>query len=139
MESVDQVRILVVDDTAATRYAVARVVRAAGFMVIEAATGSEALELAGQADAVLLDVFLPDISGLEVCRLLRTRPDTQAMPIIHMSAIFVGEADSEFAQTAGADAYLINPIPPEVLIRVLQSALAARAALATIPEGLASI
>jgi CheY-like chemotaxis protein len=64
--------LLVVDDTPASRYATSRVLRGAGFTVLEAASGQEALTLAQQGpDLVVLDVNLPDIDGFEVCRRLR--------------------------------------------------------------------
>ena len=61
--------VLVVDDTEAARYASRRVLEGAGFEVREAATGARALaEAARQPDVIVLDINLPDISGLEVCR-----------------------------------------------------------------------
>ncbi len=73
-------RIVVVDDNPATRYTTARVLKAAGFVVAEAATGEEGIESAMQgADAVVLDVNLPDINGFEVCKRLR-KPQHRADP-----------------------------------------------------------
>jgi len=61
--------ILHVDDNEAGRYALSRVLRNAGFNVLEAASGAEALaQMANRPDLVILDVNLPDMSGLEVCR-----------------------------------------------------------------------
>jgi CheY-like chemotaxis protein len=122
------VKVLVVDDTPAHRYVRAKVVSRAGYEVIEAATGREALELAESADVLLLDVFLPDIDGLEICRILRARPTTRSLPIIHISSVFVSDTDAHDGAASGADAYLIDPVPPGVLVQVIDSTLAQRRA-----------
>jgi CheY-like chemotaxis protein len=118
--------VLVVDDTPAQRYARSRQLAFAGFHVLEASTGFEALELAPLADAVLLDVLLPDMSGLDVCRALRLRPDTQRLAIVHVSAVYVSDIDRINGTEAGADAYLVDPVPPAVLNQVLASTMANR-------------
>lgn len=119
------IKVLVVDDTASQRYVRTKSIRAAGFEVIEAGLGHEALERAAEADVLVLDVFLPDIDGLEVCRILRSRPGTATMPIIHISSVFVTSSDAHGGKDAGANAYLIEPIPPDVLIQVIESTVAA--------------
>ncbi|MEJ8858771.1 response regulator [Variovorax robiniae] len=121
--------VLVVDDNPTTRYATARVIRAAGFETREASTGSEALQLATQQiSAVVLDVHLPDLSGFEVCRELRIRPATATLPVVHLSATFVQNADKVAGLNAGADAYLVHPVEPPVLIATLQALIRARMA-----------
>src|SRR4051794_6288607 len=104
--------ILVVDDEPAGRYATARVLRAAGFSVLEAATGAQALALASRADLVLLDVPLPDIDGREVCRELRARPATARVRIVHLSAVYTDAPEKVRGLDAGADAYLTHPVEP---------------------------
>jgi DNA-binding response OmpR family regulator len=101
---------------------------AAGFEVFEARTGQHALEYAAQVDVVVLDVHLPDIDGFEVCRRLRAAPGGVSLPIIHVSAVFVVDANVRAGTDAGADAYLIEPVPPAVLVQVIRSTLAARRA-----------
>jgi CheY-like chemotaxis protein len=120
------IRVLVVDDTPAQRYARAKTIAAAGFQVLEAANGHDALERARDADVVVLDVFLPDIGGLEVCRRLRDSEVTAQLPIIHVSAVLVADDEIHADPHAGADACLIEPIPPEVLIQVIRTTYAAR-------------
>ena len=70
--------ILNVDDNDGARYAKSRILSRAGFVVIEAANGTEALERARDSlpDLVLLDVKLPDINGFEVCRQIKATPET---------------------------------------------------------------
>ena len=129
--SIDRARhtVLVVDDNPTTRYATARVIRAAGFETLEAGTGGEALELASQRiSAVVLDVHLPDFSGFEVCRELRIKPSTATLPVVHLSANFVRNEDKVAGLNAGADAYLVHPVEPPVLIATLQALIRARMA-----------
>lgn len=120
--------VLVVDDHEVRRYAHGKVLAQAGFRVLQVANGRQALDQAAAADAVLLDVHLPDIDGFEVCRILRSRAASAALPIIHISAVFVQDLHAEQGRDAGADAYLIDPVPPEVLVQVLDSTIAARLA-----------
>ncbi len=123
------VTILVVDDNPATRYSTRRFLRAAGFAVVEAATGGEAIACAqAGVDAVVLDVNLPDIDGFEVCRRLRTSDRTRRVPIIHLSATFAADADKVHGLNAGADGYLTHPIEPPVLIATVNAFLRARQA-----------
>lgn len=129
--TIDRLRhtVLVVDDNPTTRYATARVIRAAGFQTLEAGTGGEALALASQKiSAVVLDVHLPDFSGFEVCRELRLKPPTATLPVVHLSATFVRNEDKVAGLNAGADAYLVHPVEPPVLIATLQALIRARMA-----------
>ena len=79
--------VLAVDDNDAIRYSVVRRLRDAGFHVIEASTGAEALRLAKQEPVLItLDINLPDIDGFEVCRRLKSDPATREIPVLHLSA-----------------------------------------------------
>ncbi|HWI82436.1 response regulator [Ramlibacter sp.] len=121
--------VLVVDDNPATRYSTARVIRAAGFKTAEAGTGAEALALARTGvSAVVLDVDLPDTNGFEVCRILRSQAETELLPVVHLSAIYAENEDRVAGFNAGADAYLIHPAEPAVLIATLQALIRARMA-----------
>jgi CheY-like chemotaxis protein len=118
--------ILVADDHPPTRYVLSRVLRHAGFRTAEAATGAQALELAEYVSAVLLDINLPDLHGLEVCRLLRARRNTARMPIVHMSAISLGAEQRRAAHAAGADGFMAAPIDHDLLAPMLLRLLRAR-------------
>jgi PAS domain S-box-containing protein len=121
--------ILVVDDNPVTRYSTARIVRAAGFQTQEAATGLDAVALASQGiSAVVLDVHLPDIDGFQVCGRLRSDVATALLPVIHLSATYVQNADKVAGLNAGADAYLVHPVEPAVLTATLQALIRARMA-----------
>ncbi|MES2788527.1 MAG: response regulator, partial [Planctomycetota bacterium] len=101
MLNLQPAKILLVDDSPATRYATGRVIRQAGFSVIEAATGMDALRHAEQdCDLVVLDIDLPDIDGHEVCRRIRTNPDISRIPVLHLSATFVTDYPVELSPLA---------------------------------------
>lgn len=120
--------ILVVDDNPTARYSTARVLRAAGFATLETSGGAEALELAADQGvaAVVLDVHLPDLHGFEVCRLLRSQPATATLPVIHVSAVHVNADDQAQGLRTGADAYLLSPVEPQVLVATLQALIRSR-------------
>src|SRR5579871_5316537 len=121
--------ILYADDTEAQRYAVSRVLRRAGFEVVEAVTGRQALELLSTSpDLVVLDVNLPDISGLEVCRRIKSAEATARIPVLQVSASFVNTEARVAGLEGGADAYLVQPIAPEELVATIRALLRVRRA-----------
>ncbi|RAR66041.1 signal transduction histidine kinase [Paraburkholderia unamae] len=117
--------ILNVDDNEGARYVKSRVLRHAGFAVIEAATGQGALEaVREQAPAlVLLDVKLPDISGIEVCRLIKSDPLTNSTLVLQTSAAAVQTRDKILALDGGADSYLTEPVDPAELVANVRALL----------------
>lgn len=123
-----QSTVLVVDDSEAGRYAVARGLRSEGFATREAASGQEALDRAPGVAAIVLDVHLPDIHGLDVCRTLRGRAETAKVPIVHVSAVYVTGHAQAAADRAGADAYLLAPVDTGELARTLDRLIARGAA-----------
>ncbi len=121
--------ILVVDDNGPKRYSTTRVLRSAGFVVLEATTGREALERSSEnPDLIVLDVNLPDMDGFEVCRRLRAEPRTARTPIVHLSATFVDDVDKVQGLESGADGYITQPVEPPVLIATVRAFLRARTA-----------
>jgi DNA-binding response OmpR family regulator len=109
-------RILVVDDEEPIREVLAQYLRRAGFVVQEAADGLEALRIATTTppDLLILDLMLPGMDGLDVCRRLR---ETLAAPILMLTAR--GEEEDTLAGfRAGADDYVTKPFSPrEVVVR----------------------
>src|SRR3954454_2779336 len=105
-------RILNVDDREVNRYIRSQILRAGGYEILEAATGREALEktVFERPDLVLLDVHMPDISGLEVCRLIKTDHRTSGVMILQLSASAVEFTDAVRGLDQGADDYLIEPV-----------------------------
>jgi serine phosphatase RsbU (regulator of sigma subunit)/DNA-binding NarL/FixJ family response regulator len=118
-----QALILLVDDDEAKRYLTGTWLRRAGHTVIEAGTGREALDLIGDAELVVLDVNLPDMSGYEVCKLIKDDPATAATPVVQISATAVQVSDRALGLTQGADAYLTDPSEPDELLAVVMAAL----------------
>ncbi len=122
--------VLVVDDTAASRYVNARTLRSAGFETLEAGTGAEALELARRElpELVLLDIKLPDFDGFEVCRRLREDPATASMAIVQISATFESAEYQVRGLEGGADTFLLSPVEPTVLVANVRAMLRLRRA-----------
>jgi signal transduction histidine kinase len=122
--------ILLVDDEPANRHTYGYLFRTAGFAVLEAGTGREALDLAARErpDLVVLDVSLPDLSGFEVCRRLKEDEATRSVPVLQVSAVYVGSGDRSQGLESGADAYLIKPVEPRELLATVRSLLRVRAA-----------
>lgn len=121
--------LLVVNDDPVGRYATVRLLQSAGFPVVEASTGMEALALADERlSAVVLDIHLPDIDGLEVCRRLRRQPTTFKLPVIHLTAAYLTDEDKVRGLDSGADAYLTHPVEPAVLVSTIQALVRTREA-----------
>ncbi|HEV2149025.1 MAG TPA: response regulator [Longimicrobiaceae bacterium] len=113
-------RILLVEDNEAIRGAFSVLLQESGYRVLQAASGAEAL--AASADErphlVLLDLGLPDMSGLEVARALRARDETRDTPIVALTGRAL-ETDAEACMAAGCSDYLTKPVDTEQLLRVL--------------------
>jgi two-component system, OmpR family, KDP operon response regulator KdpE len=117
----DKPRVLVCDDEHQILRALRVILRDAGFEALPASTAEEALDLAAvhRPDAAIIDLVLPDGSGIEVCRRLREWSD---IPVIVLSA--VGEEDAKVqALAAGADDYVTKPFGPRELVARLQASL----------------
>lgn len=127
---------MVVDDEPAVRDAVARALKLEGYDVRTADDGAEALrELAVAApDAVVLDVLMPEVDGLEVCRRLRGAGDRT--PVLMLTARD-GVSDRVDGLDAGADDYLVKPFALEELLARLRALL--RRAEPTPDEGVATL
>jgi signal transduction histidine kinase len=127
------------DDTVETRYTKSRVLRQAGYEVLECDTGGEALRKTRELmpDLVLLDVQLPDMSGLDVCRRIKEDAVTGTIPVIQISATFVTKEHQREGLKHGADIYLTDPLEPKeletavsVLLRLARTEAGLREALA---------
>jgi two-component system, sensor histidine kinase and response regulator len=127
---VDKPSILNVDDYAPGLYARTKVLRQAGFQVIEATTGAQTIRMVAEHKPaiVLLDVNLPDIDGFEVCRRIKTNPSTASCTVLHISSSSVETHHRVSGLNCGADGYLVEPLAPEVLIATVRACLRARRA-----------
>lgn len=117
-------RILVVDDHEDSRKVFSRVLTKAGYDVFLAQNGSEALKsvLQYRPHLIILDLQIPEISGLEVCRTIKENPFSHVIPIL----IITAGSDSrlrEESQKAGADELLMKPIDPFRLLSIVNSYL----------------
>lgn len=121
--------ILVVDDNPATLYATSRVIRAAGFDVLNADTGSAAISVAATrpVDVIVLDINLPDMDGFAVCRQIRGIPQSSTVRVVYLSASFVDDVHRVEGYEAGADAFLTHPVEPTVLVATIRALLRTRA------------
>jgi signal transduction histidine kinase len=124
--SADPSRILIVDDDEAARYVKSRLLRGEGYAVSEAHLGRDALALVSteKPHLTLLDVKLPDVSGIEVCREIKSR--FPHIIVLQTSAAFTGVADRTRALDGGADSYLVEPIEPDELIATVNALLRLR-------------
>ena len=117
-----------VDDSPQLRYAKTRILQRAGYEVIEAGTGGEALRIVRDQmpQLVLCDVALPDMNGVDVCRRIKSDPVTGSIPVIQISATFVTEQDEKDGLKGGADIYLTEPLEPKELETVVNVLLRLR-------------
>lgn len=126
-------RVLLVDDNASNRDAIADLLELAGATVDTAASGGEALErLARRAyDAVLMDMQLPDMAGREVTRRIRRNPAWTRLPIIALTTED-GLEDRDSGRGAGMTAHLIKPVDEPQLYRVLADIFAGTRPVASV-------
>ena len=126
----EQRLILNVDDYLPGRYARTKILRQAGFVVLEAQSGEESLRLAVEHKPalILLDVNLPDTNGFEVCRQIRERADLSATTILHISASSIMPQHQVHGLDSGADGYLVEPMEPSVLVATINAFLRLRRA-----------
>ncbi len=119
-----QPTVLLVEDEPAQRAVLSYNLEAEGFRVTEAQNGEEALLMVGEAapDLILLDWMLPNVSGIEVCRRLKLRPETRGVPIIMLSARSE-EVDRVRGLETGADDYVIKPYSLVELMARVRAAL----------------
>jgi signal transduction histidine kinase len=122
-------RILNINADAATREFMSSTLSAADYAVVEAAAGARGLALARERpDLIILDVRLPDISGLEVCRRLKADPLTAHIPVLQTSATQLSTERKVEGLDSGADAYLAQPIEDLELVAMVRAMLRTRRA-----------
>jgi adenylate cyclase len=116
--------VLVVDDTAVARMLVADILKAAGMTILEADSGEQALQRANDnaIDAFLLDIRLPDMNGIELCRQLRGLEIYRSTPIVFVTVVDQREV-LQWAVEAGADDFIQKPVHAMVLRRRLSNLL----------------
>jgi DNA-binding NarL/FixJ family response regulator len=108
--------VLIAEDDRRSSAVVAAALQRAGYSTVEVGTGGEALEVArgGAADLLLLEVTLPDMTGYEVCRMLRD--EGHEMPIFFLSGRHTDSVDRVAGLLLGADDFLVKPFDPNELV-----------------------
>jgi twitching motility two-component system response regulator PilH len=115
-------KILVVDDSATDLKKLKDIVDGAGYTVITATSGQEAVDKtkSERPDAVLLDIIMKPMNGFQVCRAITTDDDTKDIPVVLVS-IKGEETDKMWGKELGATAYITKPYTPEQLLNELQA------------------
>ncbi len=121
--------ILTIEDTASFRKLIKMTLEFEGFHVLEASDGQSGLDLARSAnpDLILLDLMMPGMDGLQVCRQLQANPQLQPVPIVLLSSSDDSD-EIEACLQLGAQGYLLKPFRPKMLIDVVREKLCAAAA-----------
>ena len=113
--------ILIVDDNILVLKTYEGVLKKRGFHVLTASTGKTALQILDQGiiSLVLLDVILPDISGLEILKLIKSKPETEDIFVVLISSMATSSVNQIEGMELGADGYLVKPMPAwELALRV---------------------
>jgi DNA-binding response OmpR family regulator len=116
--------LLIVDDEDGVRALVRMTLNSDNYRTLEAREGQQALELARQhhPDLILLDVMLPDLSGIDVCRALKDDPTMTSTTVIMLTAK-AQQSDLGDAEAAGADGYFTKPFSPIALLQKVEAIL----------------
>jgi DNA-binding response OmpR family regulator len=118
-----QINILLVDDEEDVVEIVGHFLEQEGYNVLKAHDGEEALaKVSGETDLIVLDIMLPGLDGYEICRRLRSRAETETIPIIFLSAK-IEEEDQVKGLMLGADDYLTKPVSPQVIVAHVKAVL----------------
>lgn len=120
-------KILIVDDSAAVRSAVALMLRSGAFECLEAEDGEDALRVLdrNEVSCVISDLHMPKLNGLEFLRQMRVIPGHRFTPVLILTTDRVDENRAELRR-AGATGVLSKPIQPDELMSAVQRAIAAR-------------
>ena len=114
------IRILVVDDQPTLRMLLRTTFEIIDVHVDEAGSAAEAMERLAQRtpDVIVLDVALPDVDGISLCRRLRSQPATAEVPIVLLTGS--SDASDEEGRAAGADAFVRKPFSPLELLEIIE-------------------
>jgi len=120
-------KILVVDDEELILIALSELLKPKGYEVVTALNGPTALDILSRdrVDLIILDIIMPEMSGLEVCRKIRAMENYQDVPIMMLTAKSADE-DKQQGMEAGANLFLPKPISPQRLIQLVDNAVQSR-------------
>jgi two-component system, chemotaxis family, chemotaxis protein CheY len=114
-------KILIVDDDALIRQLLSLILRSAGYSVVEAVNGKDALDKLNEAaiDLVITDLRMPQMDGIELTREIRMNPDYEYVPVVMLTSDFQGYKRQEGEQ-AGVNSWISKPFIPQKLIHTLR-------------------
>ena len=117
-------KILIAEDEPDIRELVAFMLRFAGYEVLAASNGEEAVQTAAREipDLVLMDVRMPRMTGYDACRIMKANPDLRDVPVVFLSAKGQ-ESEIQSGLEAGAEEYLLKPFSPDELTNRVRSIL----------------
>lgn len=119
--------VLIADDSQTIRQIVQMALKASPYSLVEASSGREVMEaLQRRPDIIVLDYYMPDVNGYDLCRQLKTNAATQHIPVVLMGGSY-RNFDENLARQAGADAVVFKPFKTDQLLGALEAALAKRA------------
>jgi CheY-like chemotaxis protein len=115
-------KLLIADDEPAVRALVHATLEGDDYVILEAADGAEALEVSRceRPSLVLLDIMMPCLDGIEVCRQLKADPGTRGIVVVMLTAQ-AQERDCDRGLAAGADDYFTKPFSPLALLKMVES------------------
>ncbi len=121
-------QILLVEDESDIQLLIHTILTSNGFEVIKASSGEEGLILASKMkpDLIIMDIVMPGLSGLEVCRLLKSKNETKKTPVMMVTALN-REVDRKYAEDYGADGYVVKPFTIERLLSEVDRLLSSTA------------
>jgi signal transduction histidine kinase len=121
----NKIKILIIDADATSRCILRKIFNTVGYDIIEASCGKEALIRAEieKPNLIILDVNLPDISGYEVSKQLKSNPITCRIPILSISSYYTKNEDWVNGLKCGAENYLIKPVDSQVIVAIVKSML----------------
>lgn len=122
-----QERILICEDDQQFLQIISHILEKKGYITIQATFGEEALEKIRESrpDLIILDLKLPDMDGLDVCKIIRQDTETKSIPII-MCTVKSTELDTVWGLDVGADDYITKPIVPSILLARVKAVLRRR-------------
>lgn len=117
--------VLIVDDQYVNRYLLEKLLIGNGFSVFSAEDGLEALEIARHTslDLIISDILLPKMDGFQFCRELKSDPDLKKIPFIFYTAAYTEKKDQDFAESLGADRFVVKPVDPADFITIIRGVL----------------
>ena len=130
-------RVLVVDDEQDIRQLVALILEAAGYDVIQAASGMEALAALGRSsfELVILDIMMPEMDGWEVCRQIKSRPQTKDIPVLILTVRSQPLDRVIGLEVVHANSYLTKPFERKELLEAVERLVATSPSATEAPSG----